>query len=682
MKSNIYAIGFGIVTFALSFGACTDKIDDSNLYTFTGQTVETFIAADSSLSDFNYILQRSGLDRMMSTYGQYTCYAPVNSGVEHYIDSLYNDKESDNHNGMTSNSLEGLTDSLCMDIGKYHLSNGKYSIIDMGGSGATISTMLGRSISTKVDSLGETVLNNSSVIVSEDNVVTNGLVHKISSVVPRTTRLLDATFDRLMDYKIFTAALRATGLSDSIRKSSKGRTFAKPSDYTDTDGSELYCPTECKVGYTVFAETDKTFEAAGIHNLEDLAAYADTIYGSASNWYDYLNEKGKTVSTGKDYTNRFNALNMFIAYHILYASMAQDQFVFEDNAANKGVWNYVNGAEPLDYYETMLPNTLMKIWEPQPGKTLYINRYQTFNTLTNAVASMGTNHTLINPGIKIEREDIQAFNGYIHPIDGLLVYDKNVPKGVLKERLRFETTTYLPEFINNGFRYMRGTEVSALNGGHSGTRVAFPTDYFDNVVVYNGDQTKLRYNVKGPWRSYEADAFQGWGLYDLAVRLPHVPSGLYEFRLGYSPMDHGGMMQFYWGTSTDVQKMQALSIPLDVRISASDPRIGWTAFFTEADNGIASDIAMHNRGYMRGPYSFCGHPDQDGNQLTTKNCRGDYIVELRRVLGRVQIKQSEDFWFRFKNVINDDTDLKWQLDYVELVPVSVVDNDMYTEDWY
>ena len=524
--------------------------------------------------------------------------------------------------------------------------------------------------------------------------MTNGLVHKLNRVVPRSSRLLGDTFDRLEGYTIFNEALRKTGLVDSIKESMKYRTlsdgtrttkFDKPADITDTNGSELYCPTECKIGYTIFAESDEVMRANGINSFEDLVNYANKVYGGAAAWYDYIREKGHTVSTGNDYTNRWNALNMFVAYHILYASMAQDQLVFEKKSGvplGTSKWNYVNGADPYDYYETMLPHTLLKIWEPQPGNTLYINRYQTFNTLTNEVGTRGTNHTLVNPGIEIERLDITAYNGYIHPIKGMLVYNEQVPDGVLNERLRFEATTFLPEFINNGFRYMLMSEVSAMNGGNSGARLAFPVDYFDNVICYNGEQTKLRYNVKGDYRAYQADAFQGWGQYDLAIKLPPVPSGLYEFRLFYSPMGHGGMMQFYWGTSKNVQEMTALSIPLDVRIQESDPRIGWTAFYEEDDMGVASDEAMKNRGYMRGPYSFCGHPGDDGDTKTTKNCRGDGVVTLRRVLGVVNVKQSDEFWFRFKNVINDDSDLKWQLDFVEFVPMNVVDNTMYSEDWF
>ncbi len=686
MNKTIFKSGLILLAASLAFGACNKEPDDSNLYTFTGETVETFIQKDSDLTAFNYILTRVGLDRMMASYGQYTCYAPINSGVREYIDSLYNDPEAViPHNSMTENSLEGLSDSLCNDIARFHLTNGLYSIIEMGGSGATITTMLGRPISSKVDSLGNTVLNDASTIISEDNEVTNGLVHKVTRVVPRSARSLGDTFDRLEEYTIFNEALHRTGLADSVVRSSKNKVFTKPADCNDTNGSLLYCPTECKVGYTIFAESDAVMKANGINNFDDLVRYANNVYANAPEWYDYMRELGLKVSTGNDYTNRFNALNMFVAYHILFASMAQDQLVFEDKAgvpAGTDKWNYVNGGEPYDYYETMLPSTLLKIWEPQPGKVLYINRYRTFNTLTDEIGKMGNNHVLVNPGIVIERKDITALNGYIHPINGMLVYNAQVPHGVLNERLRFEATTFLPEFINNGFRYMYMNEVSAMNGGGSGARLAFPVDYFDNVICYNGEQTKLRYNIKGDYRAYQADAFQGWGQYDLAVKLPPVPSGLYEFRLFYSPMGHGGMMQFYLGTSRDVQKMEALSIPLDVRIQESDPRIGWTAFYQEDDSGVSTDEALHNRGYMRGPFSFCGHPGDDGDTKTTKNCRGDGVVTLRRVLGRVNIKQSDEHWFRFKNVINDDSDLKWQLDFVEFVPVSIVDNDQYSEDWY
>lgn len=686
IKKKLFLLNAALFSLGLGFTACNIEPDESDLYTSTGETVESFIQNDTTLTSFNYILTRVGLNKRMATYGQYTCFAPSNDAVEHYIDSLYNDPEAlIPHNGMESNSLEGLSDSLCNDIAKYHLADGLYSILEMGGSGATISTMLGRPISARTDTLGNTVLNDVAVISSEDNEVTNGIVHKVNAVVPRSSRYIDETLKRLDGYSLFSEALQRTGLADSLKVASKNKEYTI-TDHADTNGNELYYPTECKLGFTIFAESDELLASKGITTFDQLVAYANNVYGGAASWYDYLGEVNATVSTGDDYTNRFNALNMFVAYHILPMSMAQDQLVFENKSGvspSVSKWNYVNGGEPYDYYATMLPNTLIKIWEPsQVTKTLYINRYKTFNTLTDEVGTMGSDgmHTLVYKGVEIERQDIMAYNGYIHPIKDILVYDQQVPNGVLHERMRFEATTFLPEFINNGFRYMSMTEVSNLNGGGSGARIAFPLDYFDDVVCYTSETT-LRYNVKGDYRAYQADAFQGWGQYDLAVRLPHVPSGTYEFRIFYSPMAHGGMMQFYIGTSQNVQEMLALDIPLDVRIDEEDPRIGWTPFYEEDDLGVASDEAMRNRGYMRAPCSFRGHPDGTGD-MQSNNCRGDGTVTLRRILGRVQMKQSQDYWFRIKNVIPDETDLKWQLDFIELVPVDVVDNDMYSEDWY
>lgn len=669
------------------------KIKDSNdesLYVSTGQTIEDFIAENDSLTAFNYILTRAGYDKKLSTYGRYTCYAPTNAAVYKYIDSLYNDTEAlVDHNSMTANSLEGLSDSLCTEISEYHLVNESYSSLEMSGS-LTVNTMLGRQLSITTNEDGNTVLNNVAVITNMDNELTNGYVHITNGVAPRSTRFIGDTFRQLKDYTLFSRALQETGLADSMMKSTKKVEEYTMSDgkHSDTDKSVLYYPRECRIGYTVFAESDAVLKQNGIENFEDLVAYANRVYGGAAGWYDYINEKGLTVSTGSDYTNRFNALNMFVAYHILYASMAQDQLVFENKtgvSASTSKWNYVNGGQPYDYYETMLPHTLLKIWQPKPlgDKRIFINRWIANNTLTDEVGTTGSDamHTVYDEGVEVTREDIQAYNGYIHPIQKMLVYDTNVPNGVLYERLRFEATTFLPEFINNGFRYMSMTEVSVLNGGGSGARIAFPLDYFDNVISYTSEN-EFRYNVKGDYRAYQADAFQGWGAYDLAVKLPPVPkSGLYEFRLFYSPMDHGGMMQFYLGETNNPQEMHALDIPLDVRVKAADPRIGWTAFYDEDDLGVASDQAMRNRGYMRAPCSFRGHPDGTGD-MKDHNCRGDGTVTLRRILSRERMEQGKEYWFRYKNVLSDDTDLKWQLDFIELVPVTVVDNEQYTEDWY
>ena len=108
----------------LLFTSCKEEIDESNLYTFTGETIEDYLTNRSDrFSSFNYILGRIGYDKILSAYGTYTCFAPTNEAVEVYLDSLYDDPVNTDliHNGMTARGLEGLTDSLCEDIALFHL---------------------------------------------------------------------------------------------------------------------------------------------------------------------------------------------------------------------------------------------------------------------------------------------------------------------------------------------------------------------------------------------------------------------------------------------------------------------------------------------------------------------------------------------------------------------------------
>ena len=681
----------------LTVTACNPEPDESDLYTFTGETIESFIAQDSLLTSFNYILTRVGYDKMMAAYGSYTCFAPTNDGVAFYCDSLYNDTQAViPHNGMTENSLEGLTDSLCLNIVKYHITTTYRDVVSMTGNGE-VNTMLGYEFSFNTiedgPDKGKTLLGGKATILSSDNETINGLVHVIDHVIPRFTLFIGDIFDRNKDtYSIFGEALKLTGLDDSLMTYTRGRFEFRQLARENYSGN-LYPAAgvgstgydECKVGYTVFAESDEVMRKNGINSISDLIAKANEWYGQAPNWYNYMSENKIQVSTGDDYTNRFNALNMFVAYHILEASMSTNQLVFEKGSSS--YWNYAPDADPYDYYETMLPHTLMKIWEPSnvgTGKTLFINRYRTFNTLTDQLASQGSDamHQVVQKGVTISRGgSLQAFNGYIHSIDGMLVYNEMVPKGVLNERMRVNCTSLFPELINNRFRYI-STSDGQIPSGYDGSRRGIPAKFFKNVVLYD-NSICFAYCVHGAWRCYQSDQMQFWGKYDLAFKLPSVPSGVYEIRVVYAPMSYGSFMQYYIGNSSNVASMMPIGLPFDATVPVEDPRVGLTNANEEDDLGVATDIAMHNRGYMRGPYSYCGHAESTG-WTTTNNGRFEWgsSMTVRYVLGRVQLNQGGENWLRIKTLNSDKSTNPVGLDFVELVPTSVLDNQQYTEDWY
>ena len=676
-----------LLSSATIFTSCKEDIDESNLYTFTGETIEDYLTnREDQFSSFNYILTRIGYDKILSAYGQYTCFAPNNEAVAHYVDSLYNDESNADlpHNGMTGRGLEGLTDSLCRDIALFHLSATPWLGVDMQGS--VISTMLGRELTTSIDSVsGAILINRSAAITSMDNELENGILHEVSTVITRSNLLVAGELEQHPDlFSLFSQALKVTGLGDSLINQ-------KHTNFDEvTKTYNFYVPKECVLGYTVFAETDEALAEQGILTLEDLANYAAEVYAHSadpgSGWYDYYRNKGITVSTGTDFTNPANALNMFVRYHIVKAKVSFDKLV--------RTFNEVSKVNLYEYYETMLPYTLLKVIRVT-GKRL-INRWVTNNTLTDRVAEMGSASmsTVMREGIEIRANNIQAMNGYIHPIGGILVYDENVPRGVLNERMRFDDTALFGEMMSNNFRMISDAEVNALNGGKkgkdgelSGDYIRIPNGFFENLVIYNGEITRLYYlpGQSNGWSNYQGDEFNCMGLYDFAFRLPPVPDGTYELRMGYTANGNRGMLQFYLGRTSELTSMKALDIPLDMRhvpsnessstggvtIYSPDVVTGWLPYERTEDQGVESDANMRALGWMRGPLCFWY-----GNTIS----RG-YAGNLRRIITKGQFEQG-DYWLRFKTVLPNNTSTEFHLDYIEFCPETVYNNTQYVEDMY
>ncbi len=684
-----YILILSLFNFLLLFtSSCKEDIDESNLYTFTGETIEDYLAnRPEQFSDFNYILTRIGYDKILSAYGTYTCFAPTNEAVAEYLDSLYDDPVNieNPHNGMTQRGLEGLTDSLCKDIALFHLLATEVMGVNMG-NGMTIKTMLGRDINTNIDpESGAVLISRASAITSMDNELENGVLHEIDCVIRRSNMLIVGEMENHPDqFTLFSQALKLTGLADSLTDIS--RTDFEPVINTKPP---FYVPEKCELGYTIFAETDDVLKEHGITDINTLKAYADSVYAHSGDadggWYDYARSNNIQISTGDDYKNPWNTLSMFVRYHILNFKLPYDKLVNPHNQISK--------VTLVEYYETMLPYTLLKI--TRNSNKLMVNRWIANNSLTDMVAELGSSsmHTVLFDGVELVgiSGQVASYNGYIHPLKNMLAYDVKVPHGALNERLRFDDTAFLGEMMSNSFRRISDSEVNALNGGKTGTDgdlsgsyIRMPPGFLKNIVIYNGDDTRLYYlpGQSSGWSNYQGDEFNCKGHYDFAMRLPPVPEGTYELRIGYTAEgnEQRGMLQFYMGSSSELKTMKALDIPLDMRhVSADnanlDPDIitGWCNWTKLDDKGIESDANMRNLGYMRGPlYYTVG--------INSGNYARNNPKDLRRIIARQEFKQGE-YWLRFKSVLDADHH-QFHLDYIEFCPENVYNNTRYAEDMY
>lgn len=705
MTKFIHKIGGMMALAALgvaSFTSCSEEIDDSNLYTFTGQTVIDYLRSDSTLSDIAKISDRAGMSDRLSAYGTYTCFAPTNEALKVYIDSLYNDVKSDNHNGLYAGEVPADSvmnrlwksekcDSLCKDIIESQVTGQKKTTNDFL-TGADITMMLGNTHTPKRVN-GEITIDGTTHFIKTDQEVENGIVHVIDRLFYRSTNYLIDEMEAMGCYGLWVEALRKTGIDKILQESirTKGIHWFNLEPEAGTD-----YPTKCKVGFTIFAEPDEVLKKEGINTFADLVERANKEYANCSNWYDYVKHAGISVSTKDDYTNQWNALNMFIRYHILHYALSTDKLVYS--------FNELKNIDVYEYVRTLLPGTMFKLTGiKDPGGNIgeiYINRQLTTPSLTSDPGNTSLNskayqdaNNVKDPGIRVGNSKVnsrQASNGYIHPISSMLIYKENVPNEVLNERLRFDFMALLDESMTNRFRSYTGADLKSFFGRTDGniTCVRFPEGYFENMVIYNGEASRVNYLTKDHangyqgydcWNDYQGDELYCKGAYDFAIKLPPVPKdGTYELRFGYVNNGKRTIVQFYLGHSSDRSTMTPCDIPLDQNVDLKSTTVGWTDPNTDGDNGAAVDKAMHNRGWMRGPNYFSNKKHGEGSTARFKYDGGQH--HIRRVVTKQYFKQGEENWFRCKTAMPENTEAEFQLDYIELVPVNVYNHPSLTED--
>ena len=500
-------------------------------------------------------------------------------------------------------------------------------------------------------------VNNDSKVLTKDIEVTNGYIHTIDRVISPSTSTISDLVIGTDNLSIFASFLKATGWNEKLTayRDEKYEEFDMRGEQTTVIEDAGYYPEHRYLGYTIFVEPDSIYEQHGIHDIESLKKWLQD-----NNLYS-------DCKFDDDYRNEDNAVNQFVAYHLLPQILIWNKLVifcnekgFNNNTPNDGSQFATNVWE---YYETMgKKRRLMKITGIRNGKM--INRHAKMNVNTYAESHVDI------PGIEIKQTngkyDNNALNGYYYPIMDILTWNDEVKNVVLNERMRFDICSLLPELMSNNIRQ---------NKAHNWN---FPPGYFDNVVNMS-NETLFRYqpnyeNLGGTWGwiNYQSDEFSIRGIYDFTMKLPPVPfSGTYELRYGISANGNRGMAQIYIGTNPS--NLPPQGIPLDLRIEGRSTYLNWKA---DKDLGSdeeidAHDKALRNLTYMKAPKYF--YPTQGV-------CARDCQSALRRIIYTGQFSENETYYIRFKSVLNNRMS-EFFYDYLELVPKSVYSGIEAEDKW-
>ncbi len=677
VKSILGCLAFIVLSLTfVPFTSCSDTVDSSNLYTFTGDMVTSFLEKNDSFKLYTYVLRKVKLSEkskstfsdLLSARGNYTVFAPTDNAMHHLLDSIYN----------TPNfPVEQVSDSIAERIVRCSILDSKdgdaYRIADLNEGTMPITNADDRYMTIQFDTIDGraiTKINSDAIVISRDNEVENGYVHVVDRVVLLSNAYISNIIESAENTKIFSMLLEKTGWAQKLTKY-RDEEYEKndyPEKYTGSPNWNDIIPQHRYFGYTVLLETDSVFHEKW--NI-DLPIVEAGVVVNAEKIMEQIKEKcaeAYPYASSQELTDSKNPVNEFVAYHLLPARIPFNWLVVHRTEYGFSYKNPTRLSINCDnFWETMTEShrRMIKMTEGPHTDGIRINRYSTYD------ASTYTETTVMIPGIGIKSNngdyDNNALNGFYYPIDDILVYSEDVPGKVLNQRIRMDLSTYYPELITNGLFIKEGQ-----NG------IYLPKGYVDYLTL-NAEETDYHYltGYNCGWNDMYCDEHNVTGQYDFTLRLPPVPfEGSWEIRLVYSYSSNRGMAQLYFGT--DKNNLQAEGLPIDERIQVTNPLIGWALYDDEdEDLNRERDRNMRNHGYMMG----CKHegPSTGGTVGTTLyNVRSEH--RLRKIFHTGNLKPDQTYYIRFKSVLAN-TSTMFVLDYVEFAPKNVYNGVSPEDAW-
>lgn len=666
--SRVTAIFIFLSLTLIAFIGCKEEIDQSNRYTFTGETIASYLTKNSEkYSHFIKILKQAKKFQLLTTYGRYTCFVPTNAAIESFLyeqDSIRIASAAAGkpiRTGIFSPNLDELSDSMANVIAQSHLVDFPYYVADMNEGVLDVKNYNDRYLGVSfvvVNDRFRVLINSQGGIIESDIKAENGVLQVVDHVLSPSANFVGAQIGKFPYLSIFHEALAMTGMEDSMMlyKDESYKLANIPVDDYERQGGTANYPATKYYKYTAFVETDETFAQYGINNINDLIE-------KAREWYGTDDEN--------NYSSRNNALNKFVSYHLLDREVPYNRLVAYNLKWNNynSEENYVKTADRYEYFETMMPNTLCKTIKPlsDPDNAKFIILNQS-HRLTPSVGFMRDHlniHVLsVTDFIKMDEKyknfDPNALNGMIHIIDKVMVYNEDEMAGnVMNERMRFDLASIMPELVNNGVKFCPWGSAGKNCSNHM--EVAIPIGYSKYYKAFSNTSALHYLCAYTGWADYQGDEFICIGSYDIAYKLPPVPPGTYEIRLAYTATSNRGVTQFYVDNVVT-------GIPVDLRRYAYQPEIGWIADSQTDDNGIQNDKTMRNHGYMKGPSIYY----YGGPHLLSR----DYNGCIRRIVTTKYLGKGEH-WIRFKNVqADDDGTAEFMHDYLEIVPMTVIRSTM------
>jgi uncharacterized surface protein with fasciclin (FAS1) repeats len=220
-------------------------------------------------SEWRKVLELTGNASFLNAYGAYTMFTPTNDAVKAYL----KDK------GKTS--VDQIDVAELKDLVRFHLLSDTIRTTSFTDGKLPSLTMFGQYLITGSKNVGgvtQTIINRQAVLLQSDINLGNGIIQVIDHILQPAKFSVAQLIENDPKYSIFSQALKATGLYDTLNI------------------LPINNPVDKMKFLTLIAESDSVLKVAGFNTYADLFA-------------KYSTGSPKSVSDG---------LHAFIAYHIIY----------------------------------------------------------------------------------------------------------------------------------------------------------------------------------------------------------------------------------------------------------------------------------------------------------------------------------------------------------------------------
>lgn len=625
MKVNLYKSLLAVLGFGFVLTSCTEDIDTSNRYTFTGETCTDYIANHEDFSEFYRLIKKvplsdyskSSVAQLLSARGNFVVFAPTNKAIATYLTDSVGAKLNDVENNIivipdTLTSTQYLDDKNVADsleriivynavINRGDNESSFWYINDMCESRYSelpVANLNGRYLTVKdpvfeVDTITGKEIEKCRIISGDlrweirnrDVEVFNGVVHEMNDVIaPSNDNIYQILVAKGSQYVTWGKLMEKTGIAAELTDPLKGFedyeykkmyeegvfNFSGASEkngyyYQKGVGTESdpgWLPQRREFGFTIFAETDEVLAGIGVHGSDE---------ASLSALKSYLTSKGAKGAADDNYGSDDNIVRQWLAYHIVPQRMTYDALVVHYN--EQGYTPFVASKKPTipisEYYQTYgEPYRLLKFTEGRNTGNgsetggVRLNRFFKVNPEAKSINDF--EKEVYDEGIYVSKTCLEALNGLVYPIEEVLVYDDNASDKMGSERIRFDISSQLPEMITNKWRRPLANYVFGRNIAFS-VKNSKNIQYFTRLIS-NNEESRINYlpGTGSNWGNMLGDEFNVEGSFDLTMQLPPVPkTGTYELRYGISANSSRGMAQIYFGSNP--KSLPAAGIPMDVR---------------------------------------------------------------------------------------------------------------------